>query len=134
MEKQPLEQGVKVESFKLELPVPERYGAPGYVDSFLFEHKNNSYIMGQTNIHFNDRCNTVSKTVYYNVSLVSDAKERERLWKWYDEELADQLKKNPDVSQDEKIQIEFRLACLLQGKITDFLKKYIDKPLLAGTE
>lgn len=123
-----------VEKTSLDLNIPERQAMEGYVPTFLVEHRTIISIMSNPTISFNERCNTVSKTVYFMVSLITDVEVREKLWQWFDDELKIRLEKEPDADQNRKIQIEYDISCILEGKIMDFVGKHITKPVEIGTE
>lgn len=126
--------GVKTESLGLDTNLPERQAMEGYVPTFLVEHRVILSIMGNTNIPYLDRCNTVSNSVKFMVSLITDSTERETLWQWFNDEFKKRCDAEQDLTNESRIEIQYDLSCILAGKVMDFVGRHISKPLEIGTE
>lgn len=116
------------------LGIPEKQSEQGYVPSFLTEHRVSQSIMSNPMINLNDRMLTVSASVRFNVSLITYEDLRNKLWLLFESEIEKRIKERPNCSQDEKVRIEYAVACMIEGKVMDHIKGFMEKPLDVGTE
>lgn len=125
------ETGVKVENLPMDLNVNELQAQGGYVSTFLNEHM---MIMGaMTNpAEVHNRITIVTMAIELKVSLITDDKIREELWAWYELECSKKTTEN--MMMDDKINIRYRAAVVLLGKIMSFVGKHLSKPIEIGTE
>ena len=127
--------GLKAESIgTIDLNVAERQSMLGYVPTFLNEHQMIMAVICNAGIPEAERFAIASMAIRTNVSLITDKSKREELWGWYDKELSEWYKKEPNASNIRKKEISYELAMILLGRVMDFVGVHLSKPVEVGTE